>query len=765
MATKKRLLSPTGLDGNSQTLTNVATPSASSDASTKGYVDTLVPSQTGNTGKYLTTNGTATSWGTIAGGGSVTSITAGTGLSGGVITTSGTIAIDSTVATLTGTQTLTNKTLTSPTFTAPVLGTPASGTLTNCTFPTLNQNTTGSAGSVANTLTISSPLSGTSYNGSSAVSIGIPVATTSVSGYLSSTDWTTFNNKTSNTGTVTSVSGAGTVSGLTLTGTVTGSGSLTLGGTIATLNQNTTGSAGSVPASGLTGSTLASNVTASSLTSVGTLTGLTVTTNPSYFRKNQTDGSYTTAAIWTESYGTTTTGIAFHISGVAGKFLEMRTNGTLYFDNFVMLNSGNYNSYAPTLTGTGASGTWGISITGSAGSVPASGLTGATLASGVTASSLTSVGTLGSLTVSGRISVGDSVAQIYQDGSRLKVRSESTDDVVHFASYGMYLPKVSQTYNLYLAEGLQIGYGTASPYLSYRTGDLIFRSDATERMRLTAGGSLGIGTSSPSQKLSVSNNIILGTAVSGSGTPSYIDTGINYSNGATRDKCKIYLYNSGTEQYGFSVGSSADVQYHSNGIHDFYIANSLALRINSSGNVGIGATPSAWYNTFKALQIAGNGSALFGRSENNDCGLVSNGYVNTSGNWTYTASGYAGLYEILNGQHYWATAPSSTGAISFTNRMTLDNSGVLTVSSHIYASNGYMFAIHFNQSSSNSENPTIAGIWANNSGDNYCRKSTPAHFKSQMGMYHNNGSSTSNIITISSSTATGGSDGDVWLKY
>jgi hypothetical protein len=53
----------------------------------------------------------------------------------------------------------------------PALGTPSSGTLTNCTFPTLNQNTTGSAGSVANTLTISTGLSGTSYNGSSAVTI------------------------------------------------------------------------------------------------------------------------------------------------------------------------------------------------------------------------------------------------------------------------------------------------------------------------------------------------------------------------------------------------------------------------------------------------------------------------------------------------------------------------------------------------------------------------------------------------------------------
>jgi hypothetical protein len=42
-------------------------------------------------------------------------------------------ATSSTLATLTGTETFTNKTLTSPTLTTPVLGTPASGTLTNCT--------------------------------------------------------------------------------------------------------------------------------------------------------------------------------------------------------------------------------------------------------------------------------------------------------------------------------------------------------------------------------------------------------------------------------------------------------------------------------------------------------------------------------------------------------------------------------------------------------------------------------------------------------
>ena len=67
-----------------------------------------------DTGKVKVGNG-STAWTSLSyfgNAGTVTSIIAGTGLSGGTITGTGTVAIDSTVATLTGTQTLTNKTLT-----------------------------------------------------------------------------------------------------------------------------------------------------------------------------------------------------------------------------------------------------------------------------------------------------------------------------------------------------------------------------------------------------------------------------------------------------------------------------------------------------------------------------------------------------------------------------------------------------------------------------------------------------------------------------
>jgi hypothetical protein len=77
-----------------------------------------------------------------------------------------------------------------------------------------------------------------------------------------------------------------------------------------------------------------------------------ITTTRTRAIRSQSDGDYTTAALWTESYSTTTTGIAFHISGTVGKFLEMRTNGVLYWNGDILLNSSNYTSYAVPTTRT-----------------------------------------------------------------------------------------------------------------------------------------------------------------------------------------------------------------------------------------------------------------------------------------------------------------------------------------------------------------------------------------------------------------------------
>ena len=142
----------------------------------------------------------------------------------------------------------------------------AGGTLTGAitfaagqTWPTFNQNTTGSAGSVAWTGVTGKPttLSGygitdaaaSSHVGSTGTAHGN--ATTSVAGFMSSTDKTKLDgiasSATANTGTVTSVAGTGTVSGLTLSGTVTGSGNLTLGGTLSLTSGQVTTALGYTP--------------------------------------------------------------------------------------------------------------------------------------------------------------------------------------------------------------------------------------------------------------------------------------------------------------------------------------------------------------------------------------------------------------------------------------------------------------------------------------------------------------------------------------
>jgi hypothetical protein len=51
-------------------------------------------------------------------------------------------------------------------------------------------------------------------------------------------------------------------------------------------------------------------------------------------------------------------------------------------------------------------------------------------------------------------------------------------------------------------------------------------------------------------------------------------------------------------------------------------------------------------------------------------------------------------------------------------------------SGNIYSN--YVLGTYFNASQGNSENPTIGQIWTQNTSDNYLRKSTPSHFRSQI---------------------------------
>jgi hypothetical protein len=168
----------------------------------------------------------------------------------------------------------------------------------------------------------------------------------------------------------------------------------------------------------------------------------------------------------------------------------------------------------------------------------------------------------------------------------------------------------------------------------------------TRRMTISSTGDVGIGTGSPAYKLDVSGSVIR----------------LNNS-GSTAD---IFLTDSGT------TNGHVRLRGESNAMK-FITGNGISATLDSSGNLGLGVTPSAWWSSTKAIQI-GAGGVISGRTDTAARNyFASNAYLNSTPAWTYIATNYATRYEQNDGQHQWFTAPSGTAgnAVSFTQALTL----------------------------------------------------------------------------------------------
>jgi hypothetical protein len=105
------------------------------------------------------------------------------------------------------------------------------------------------------------------------------------------------------------------------------------------------------------------------------------------------------------------------------------------------------------------------------------------------------------------------------------------------------------------------------------------------------------------------------------------------------------------------------------------------MRIDASGNVGIGVVPSTDHNpVVEALQI-GSTANLFGRNDAEVTTLTSNSYLSVAGFPKYITTNEASEYTQSSGNHIWYNAPSGTAgaACTQTERMRIDSSGNLLV--------------------------------------------------------------------------------------
>jgi len=204
--------------------------------------------------------------------------------------------------------------------------------------------------------------------------------------------------------------------------------------------------------------------------------------------------------------------------------------------------------------------------------------------------------------------------------------------------------------------------GTASGgtgLTSFTSGGVVYASSGSALSTGSAltfdGTNLGVGTSSPSFKLDVAGGVArLQQGFQILDTDGYFAFA-NKTVGATGNYGLYYS------------GSTSSVQ--------IWTASSQRVTIDSSGNLGLGVTPSAWSGV-TALQIAGSGAIGF----NNQYGEIdTNAYYNAG--YKYIGTGLAAKYDQSAGQHRWFNAPSGTAgnAITFTQAMTLDASGNLGI--------------------------------------------------------------------------------------